>query len=101
MIISEKDKNIYSGLKRASGTKKGIQLICTLMLSMMENDQSGYMSNLSLWMNANLSGVNHNLEPGPLNWLKDTSLIGVYVSNRAPEAQIERRLLLLTLEAAT
>lgn len=85
VLLSEKDKSIYAGLKRVGDTKKGIQTICALMSSIrMENDQSGYMSSLSLRMNAKLGGVNHNLEPGPLNWLKDTIVIGMHVSKPGP-----------------
>lgn len=66
----------------------------------MENDQSGYMSTLSLRMNAKLGGINHSLEPGPLSWFNDTIVIGMYVSKPGPEARMERCLSLLSLEAA-
>lgn len=62
-------------------------MICILMSSIrMENDQSGFMSSLSLRMNTKFSEVNHNLEPEPLNWLNDTIVIGMHVSKPGPES---------------
>lgn len=63
VLMSEKDNNIYVGLKHVGDMKKGIQMIYALIPSIcIEDEQGSYISNLSLRMKSKLGGVNHYLE---------------------------------------
>ncbi|TDL23059.1 Piwi-domain-containing protein [Rickenella mellea] len=80
IFLSNKDNNIYFGLKHLCDVKLGILTVCMLMSKAKESKgQDQYFSNNAMKVNAKLGGVNHLLGNQDTQWLANTMLVGMDV----------------------
>ncbi|KAL5522335.1 hypothetical protein ACEPAF_2192 [Sanghuangporus sanghuang] len=84
VFMTGRDPDIYPGLKKLCDMKLGIQTVCMLMPKVKkERGQDQYFSNIALKVNTKLGGVNHQIHPDSLRWLKNTMLVGMDVTHPA------------------
>lgn len=82
VFMSAREPDVYPGLKRLCDVKLGISTVCMLMPKVRkERGQDQYFSNIALKVNTKLGGLNHQIHPDSLHWLKNTMLVGMDVTH--------------------
>lgn len=82
VFMSNRDPDIYPGLKKLCDFKLGIITACMLMPKVRkERGQDQYYSNIALKVNTKLGGINHSLDTNSTAWLKDSMLVGMDVTH--------------------
>ncbi|KAF9260685.1 Piwi-domain-containing protein [Marasmius fiardii PR-910] len=87
VILSNGDKNIYSGLKHLCDCYLDVPTVCVHSAKIRkEKGQLQYFANVALKVNMKLGGVNHALDSGSMGWLKKapTMLVGIDVTHPSP-----------------
>ncbi|KAG7095760.1 hypothetical protein E1B28_006465 [Marasmius oreades] len=87
VILSNGDKNIYSGLKHLCDSHLDVPTVCVHSAKIRkEKGQPQYFANVALKVNMKLGGVNHALDPRSMSWLKQapTMLVGIDVTHPSP-----------------
>lgn len=82
VFMSNRDPDIYPGLKKLCDFKLGIITACMLMPKVRKDrGQDQYYSNIALKVNTKLGGINHSLDANSTAWLKDSMLVGMDVTH--------------------
>lgn len=82
VMLSSSDKHIYSGLKHLCDVYLDLATVCVQSSKIrQEKGQMQYYANVALKVNMKLGGVNHMLDNGNIQWLKQapTMLVGMDV----------------------
>ncbi|KAJ3563363.1 hypothetical protein NP233_g8987 [Leucocoprinus birnbaumii] len=82
VFLSDGDQHIYSGLKHLCDTINDVATVCVQSGKIWKAGPQ-YHANVALKLNMKLGGVNHTLDPGSLEWLKEkpTMLVGIDVTH--------------------
>lgn len=84
VILSNGDRNVYSGLKHLCDVYLDVATICVQVSKFRkEKGQLQYFANVALKLNMKMGGVNHRMEGPNAAWLKKepTMLVGIDVTH--------------------
>lgn len=87
VILSNGDRNIYSGLKHLCDVYLDVATICVQVQKLRkEKGQIQYFANVALKLNMKTGGVNHTLDQRNTGWLRQesTMMVGIDVTHPGP-----------------
>lgn len=87
VLLSSGDKHIYSGLKHLCDVYLDVHTVCVHQEKIRKDKgQLQYFANVALKLNMKLGGVNHDLDPDSMRWLKQesTMMVGMDVTHPGP-----------------
>ncbi|KAJ8091756.1 hypothetical protein PM082_020991 [Marasmius tenuissimus] len=89
VLLANTDNFIYPAIKKICDSELGINTLHLQLEKAMNpvaNKRDQYLSNVALKVNTKLGGVNHQLDPRAMDWLrkKKTMMVGIDVTHRGP-----------------